>query len=832
MTIRQIIAKLIRWLQHLGTQWKRNNPHFYQVTQKREWPVVVFFMFLIFTLLVRLFALQILQAKEFDQKLLLNHRSVSNLKAQRWHIYVTDRSGAWLALTENITLYNVYVEPPYIKDKKRMIDILTPLVYLHLCQINGFDKPNKEWCVRNIESFSKKELLPKVPEIMYYGQGVMSSGYNTFDWTGYNDNFQKVLTKFTTGQAHTLINERLTDLIRIGKRESNYVAYITDKVVLDRLKELNKPYISLIGNYVYIIPDKVPTKSKAQSIKEVSAIFSDRWFDDIVDDLASKFNVQNYWYIKLISDVHPAVIDALNKLKLKYYKTLVGWIPLLHAVGTESYVKRYYPYRSFMSHIIGYLWAGGMPYYGVEEYFDNILKGVDGRIEWRSSAWMGQVWANDFTIKNVKDGYDVYLTIDPVIQRQIESISMKYRERFRADSISVLVYNPWSGQVIASANAPFFDPNKYNEVYELKPLAPEQRYLLDDTSHVDFPVYIQTWWETRLATSFEREDPSLPKYVTANPLGPNLFIDKNIAFPYEPWSIFKAFTYGIGLDTKEISMYDQYDDPKSEIKVWPYTIRNAEKEACMGTHSFLYALQHSCNVWMVRISQKLTKNTFYNYIEKLWFGAMTHIELAGEDPGFVESVSSVSLARYFNNNFWQWLLTTPIQIAAAYGALLNGGSYIKPTILDKICESWTEECQHNKVKVLNQIFDPAISEEMKFSLMKVIEIPVNGKYSDVPPYQLWWKSWTSQISYKGKYLAGAWWTNGSFVGMVTKDNLKYLVVIQVRRPRSSQRWNQTAWAVFKDTASFLINYEIMQGQKFEKKATITDYSKVKDAGIH
>lgn len=842
MTIRQIISHFRHRLRNFLLQSKRRYPDLYQLTQKRERPIVLIFGFLIVVLLLRLFILQVVDAKDYDAKLLSNHESVSNLKAQRGHIYVTDRSGAGWALTENITLYNVFVDPKFVKDKERLISIMTPLVYLHLCQINGFEKTTREECVRNVESFTKKDILPKAPQVMYYGSGIISTGYDSFDWTGYDLSFQKTISGFTSGQATTMISEKLHDLIRIGERKYNYVGYFTDKVLLDSLAALKRPYIHIFyNNYVFIEPRALP-RATSKAIKELSQLFSSRGFDDVLDKLDANFTVQEYRYIKLMSDVHPSIIDALNKLQVTYYKTRIDGIPLLHGIGTESYTKRYYPYHSFMSHIIGYLDPAGIPYYGIEEYFDNVLRGIDGRIEWRSSAWMGQVGANDFTIKNVENGYDVYLTIDPVIQRQVETIANKYREKFNSDSVSVLVYNPRSGQLIASVNAPFFDPNSYNDIYSLRPVAPAQAYLIDDPAYVDFPIFVQTGGETRVATSSERLDTTLPKYVSNNPLWPNLFIDKNIAFPYEPGSIFKWFTYGIGLDTKEIDQYDQYDDPNSEIKLeigttWQNgkpvplyrTIGNAEKEACRGTHSFLYALQHSCNVGMIRIVEKITKQVFYNYLEKLGFGSLSHIELAGEDPGTLPSVSSVSRTTFFNNAFGQWLLATPLQIAVAYGTLLNGGYYVKPTLLDKICESGTEKCQHNKTKILRQILDPEVSEQMKFALTKVIELPVNGKYSDVPGYQVWGKSWTSQIAYKGKYKDGRWWTNGSYVGIVTKDNLKYLIVVQIRRARTSQWWNQTAGAIFKDTASFLINYETMQGEKFQKKTTKTDYSNVKDA---
>lgn len=107
-----------------------------------------------------------------------------------------------------------------------------------------------------------------------------------------------------------------------------------------------------------------------------------------------------------------------------------------------------------------------------------------------------------------------------------------------------------------------------------------------------------------------------------------MFVDKNITTPFEPGSIVKAFTVGIGLDTDETRFEDRYNDEGS-VKIDKYTIKNASKD-CLGYNDFLHAFSYSCNVGMVRIVQKVGKSVFYNYLEKLGFGQLTNIELAGE----------------------------------------------------------------------------------------------------------------------------------------------------------------------------------------------------------
>jgi cell division protein FtsI/penicillin-binding protein 2 len=118
---------------------------------------------------------------------------------------------------------------------------------------------------------------------------------------------------------------------------------------------------------------------------------------------------------------------------------------------------------------------------------------------------------------------------------------------------------------------------------------------------------------------------------------------------------------------------------------------------------------------MVRVVQRIGKEIFYNYLAKLGFGQITGIELAEEKAGFIDNETTVSTARFLNNSFGQGLQVTQIQLAAAYGALVNGGQYIKPTIISRVGEKETIP------QVLSQIVRPEVSTEMKQALLSVLE---------------------------------------------------------------------------------------------------------------
>lgn len=775
----------------------------------KETYLLFFFLLLFLILLIRLFFLQVINHSYYDQ--LLNQQQVSetSLQAKRWNIFADDKASKHIQLTDNISLYNVYVDPKFIRDKEKFMTLMTPIVYTHLCQQYGMQEVAPLDCIKNIELFTKKQILPVEPEFFYYGSGIVSSWFSTFDWTGYDLQIQNILSWFTTGIAYGLIKDTLNAMIYIGIKPKNYLWFFSNVAFLDELQKLNLKYIDIQGkNYVYIIPDNVGNVTKDSA--PLKKLLDKYGYLNTLDTADNVFSQQENRYVKIISDANPLIAQTVNNLKLEYYKTQSrDKIPLLHWLGLEASTRRYYQYGSFLSNVLGYVDKNGGAYYGIEQYFDSILRGQDGKIVWRASAWMWPVGANDFDVEDKVNGNDIYLTIDVGIQKEIESIIKPYYDSLKADSISVLVYDPINGQIIASADYPSYNPNNYNDAFQLQPLGPDHGAMIDDLSYVEVPVFIFTWGEYHPATLAERQDTTLPKYIARNVYGSQALVDKNIAMPYEPGSVFKAFTVAIGLDTDEVRFYDPYTDP-NKVQVGQFWIKNADPKFCGGDWNFLHAFVYSCNVGMVRIAQKIGKEWFYNYIEKLGFWKQTGIELANEEWGFVEGVTSVSDARFFNNNFWQGLLVTPLQLAVWYGALLNGWYYLQPTIVKGIFDTKTQTYHENTKKVIRQIFRPETSEALKTALFEVINQNAELRYAKVEWYKLGGKSWTSQISYKGKYKDGLGWTNGSFVGVITKDDPKYVVVIQVRRPRSNIWWWVTAGKIFGDIAKFILNYALIE----------------------
>ena len=788
-------------------------------------------MFLV--LIIRLFYLQIFQHEKYNTELIKQSTSLASIKAERWDIYALDKTWQPVKLTENINLYDIALDPREIwystwgiLMKERFIDLISPIVYKHLCVIHWMD--NIEWnteeCMKNIESFANIELLPKEPEIFYFWKNydaewneypVISQEYYNFDYDSFYNNKQKIISEFSQWAAMTIIKNRLNEKIKIWKKEKNYVGYYTNEEFLEDLQKQNFNFISVEANfYLYV----VPWKSSSYRDKFLFQNFmSKRWEKFSSATIDSLFNEQVYKYVKLFSSANPIIAQDIKQLKSDYSneKYSLDGSPynkysIVHWIILEPNATRYYPYGEFMSNVLWYVDKNGEAYYWVEKYYNNILEWVDWEITWRSNWNMG--WS-DFEVINTKDWDDVVLTIDIWIQKEVENIAKKYLETFNADSLAVMVFDPKKWQVKASVSLPTYNPNNYNDAYTMIPLSPEYSYLIDSDTYNEVPVYIYSWWKYIKTKSEERSNTTLEKYISKNIYWASVFVDKNISIAFEPWSIFKAFTTAIWLDSDEIRLDDHYQDDWS-VKIDIYTIQDADKTACTWYHSFQEALVNSCNVWMIRIVEAIGKEIYYNYLNKFWFWEKTWIELAEEKNWSLPNAWSISMAWFFNNSFWQWVTVTQIQLAAAYSTLVNWWKYIKPTIVSQIREKSANSdsitIQEKVAHSLRQVIRPEVSDEMRTALFTVAATNDQYKNARVEWYRLGAKSWTSQIAYKWRYQRWVWWTQATFAWIVSIDDPEYIVLIWLSRPRTSQWWVWTAWKIFGEIATFLIWYSMME----------------------
>lgn len=755
----------------------------------------------------------------WQEQLLQQHYTRSELKAKRWQIFMMDSSQNAIQLTDNVSYFDIFVDPKFVPDKNALIGVLLPIVYTHLCEVNGVVQVDKEWCVRNVEQFTRQDLIPNE-----FGEFI-NSGENLFYITSGDSSqqIQEILSWFTQERIEWLIVQKLDAMIQPWFREVNYVWISDDPEVMSGAGAL--PYIEIKWQFIYVRPDKVIDKER--EARRLYDLLAPLGVDITLARARTLVRSQENRYVKIIEWLNAKWADQLVKKKrltlelfneAKKIQRQGNWIdlmneelafhgslelPLMHGVWLEEGQKRYYPHERFAAHLIGYVDQFGKWNFGIEEYYQDLLAGKDGKVIWLATPWIGEVWANNFEIEKSVDGKNIYLSIDPIIQKEIELIANKYVTELNSDSVAITVLDPRTWKIRAMVNAPDFNPNDVWEAYKLLPIGFWQQQLVENPTYMDIPLLYMSG-ENMLQASFdERKMPGVKKYFFANELWPQAFVNKNISSSYEPWSIMKPIAMGIAIDTDSVGLYDYYNDPW-KVQVWEYTISNVSR-ACIGTHTFLHALEFSCNVWMIRMAQSLSKYVFYNYMDRLWFGKITWIELAWEDGGKLPDVNNVPLTQYYNNTYGQWLLATPLQMAVWFATLINWWILYQPSIVYGISDSnW--KIQEVPPKVVTKLFKEKTSSLMRTALESVLSNWWSKKLWK-PWYTLGAKTWTAQIAFRGRYQNGAWWTNGSVMWIVSTQNPTYVIAIQVKRPRISPWAEETAWKIFTRVADFLVSYE-------------------------
>ncbi len=754
--------------------------------------LLVFFWFLFFILRIRLFYLQVLSYNKYYNLLISQHFTVSELEPDRWNIYVEDKDWNPIALTENINLYQLYADPFIIWDSDKVARLLTPILYNHFCKRYKLEKVNKIVCIKNIEKFTNKKILKENKLVKNLTWTLKDADLDDF----YN------LNNFDTWELENLIKSRLINLLQKSYITKAYLWFYDDNII-KKLKKSSIDWLDIINNnYVYIDLEKINNFDK--TINKIHNILYSVNSKITIKYLIRILNKRPKRYVKIADYINPLRIDQLKKLKKEFSNKKKDQIPLLHWIWRVKQPYRYYPLWSFLSHVLWYInnWDWVL---WIEEYYNDLLKWEKWQIMWMDTPRIWQIWSSNLKIKPAKNWTNIYLTIDINIQKKLEELLQQYYYDLRADSISAVVINPFNWQIVALWQYPTFDPNNWKNIYKIKPLTNKYNFILTwdmRKTYVDIPILVEKNWKLKLATIEERQNPTLKKYIFKNLLWPRTFVDQVISSPYEPGSIFKTITEAIWIDSNIISLYDYYTD-KWEIKVWPYRIRNVVKE-CKWYNTFLHALERSCNVWMVHIIMKIWKDIYYNYLQQLWFWKLTWIQLAWEEAWKISALEHFSLARFFNNSFWQWILITPIQIAVAYSTAVNWWYLIKPTIVKKIDNLW-KIIEFWKF-VIDKVFSDQTSKDIIYALYSTIYNWDLIKLA-IKNWTIWWKTWTSQIAFKWKYQRWNWRTIWSFAGIVTKDNLKYVIVIRTDRPRKCQWWICSSGKIFHDLAKFIIDYE-------------------------
>ncbi|MFN8453907.1 MAG: penicillin-binding protein 2 [Anaerolineae bacterium] len=469
---------------------------------------------------------------------------------------------------------------------------------------------------------------------------------------------------------------------------------------------------------------------------------------------------------KIISDPYAAA-DRLYRLldvpRDKLVEALTSdstWVPIAkgatQAVGetilswdivglqAEPRSKRVYPEGDMGAHFLGFVNSNGNGFYGVEGYYDNILRGQAGLQTGERSPFGEIIPLGGGHYVPPVSGATLYLTIDRGVQHMIERELQAAVQQYGAQSGSVVVMKPKTGAILGMASYPAYDPNNYNASDE------------------------------------------------------DLFFDPVVSQQYEPGSVFKIITMAAGLDAVAVGpMGTVYDG--GSIEVGGRVIYNWDRQA----HEMVDMtdiLAKSLNVGIAQVAVTLGKERFYTYLKRFGFGRLTEVDLSSEGPGTMKTPKDADWheSDLGTNSFGQGIAVTPLQIATAVGAVANDGLLLKPHIVQKIVDSERE------VEVKPMVVRRAISQETAHTLTNMLVEALERANSEamLPGYRVAGKTGTAEIPVPGGYHPTL--TLASFAGYLPANDPQALVLVIIDRPTTSRWGNTTAAPTFKRIAEQLV----------------------------
>ncbi len=436
----------------------------------------------------------------------------------------------------------------------------------------------------------------------------------------------------------------------------------------------------------------------------------------------------------------------------------------LKGVGFQEVSQRVYPEGGLAAQTLGFVNAEGAGQYGVEESLNDRLTGHDGLLKSVTDiSGVPLTIGNQNINKPAKNGDNIALTIDRNVQAYTEKALAAGLERSHATHGSVVVMDPQSGKVMAMANLPTYKPAEFTKVTD--------------------------------ADAFN------------NPV---------ITKPYEPGSDIKTFTMATGLDKGVIQPDSTYNNT-DYIKVEDRTITNATKGQT-GPITMQTALNYSLNTGMVTVAQRLgdgnsitlgARQSLYDYFHnRFGFGQKTGIELAGEQAGIIISPDRVegNAVRYSNMTFGQGMDLTMIQVASAFGALVNGGTYNYPTIIAGTVAKDGSLTPAPQKAPRTGVISAATSEKIH-QMIHTARTTFYAK-NDKPGYDIGGKTGTSQTIENGKYVDNQ--TIGTYLGYGGDTTPRYVIMVEVSGKNMNLQGNKDAMPIFTDISNWMIDYLKLQ----------------------
>jgi cell division protein FtsI/penicillin-binding protein 2 len=489
-----------------------------------------------------------------------------------------------------------------------------------------------------------------------------------------------------------------------------------------------------LNNYDYTIeaaPRMIAQEDKAQVAAQLAAVL-----DQSRDELLTKLQGDGF-YAQIERHVPREVGKAVLALRLK-------------GIFVHPLAVRIYPERSLAAHTIGFVAGdkeeGSKGYYGVEGFYDKVLKGQTGVREGGWDPWRQPVTFADRRAWNWRlpqEGHTLVLTVDRTIQYLIEQELRQAVERYGAEGGCIIVLDPKTGALLAAASHPNYDPN----------------------------FFAQT----------EQE----------------LFVDPVVGRHYEPGSTFKLITMAAALDTGVVHPDHIYNDI-GYIEVGGRILKNWDEKS-YGPVDMTEILVHSLNTGIAHVSTLLGTARFYHYVNRFGFGHKTGIDLEGEVAGVTRQQGDPEWheSDLGTNSFGQGVAVTPMQMVVAMGVIANRGFMMRPYVVEHLLHQ--DRVVQAKQVTVRQVIREDTARILTDMMVEVVESGTT--LAQIEGYRIAGKSGTAQTPIVGGYDPNL--TIASFIGFAPADDPHFVALVKLDKPTKSPWGAATAAPTFANVARIL-----------------------------
>jgi len=459
-------------------------------------------------------------------------------------------------------------------------------------------------------------------------------------------------------------------------------------------------------------------------------------------DLDGRINLE-LDYVPLKHKVSEDVITRLKELEIE-------------SLRFEDEERRVYPEGMLASHVIGFVGKNDNGKeegkYGVEGYFDGDLSGKEGFVSAELDTFGRQIITGDLESIRARRGRDITLTIDRGLQRIVENGIKKGVEEYESKSGTVIVMDPKTGEILAMANYPNYDPNKY--------------------------------WEV--------EDSAILSNLA-------------VSHTYEFGSVGKIFTASGVVNEGEADMNTTIEAHSGCIQILDKEVCNWNRQA-HGDESLTEVLQHSCNIGTYYFANKLGNQKLYTYLHKFGIGRLTNITLQEDTTSFLKDWEDWNDLDRAASSFGQAISATPLQIISGFSAVANNGKRMQPMIVTKLEDD--ERVVEIEPKVIDEPITKDTADMVTEMMIKVVD---EGSFQwfvrDIQNYKIAGKTGSAQVPYEDRPGYDASRVNVTFVGFDATPERKFVMLVRLQEPKKGEFASEIAvpvWVdIFKDLSVYM-----------------------------